>query len=118
MPELVETELDLIMLCDLESILTGSDWEVVFDQVYINPVEEHGPEGPWIYQVSSALLLALRGLSPDSLLDCARRWSDSDEWILRQDTPREKVAEVLKSLVVLAELAEQEGKEIFIWTEL
>lgn len=117
-PQLLNSDLDLIMLCDLESILTGNDWEVVFDRDYINPVAEQGPEGPWIYKVSSALLSELQRLSPESLLDCAQKWSDCDQWTLKEDTPAEAIADVLRELVGLAQTAGKQGKDIYIWTEL
>ncbi len=113
----LDSEVDLLMLCNLESILTGTEWESVFDQVYINPVRDHGPEGPWIYRVSSCLLEALRKLGPDSLAECASRWAESDEWTLREDSAPEKIAEVLRQLIGLARLAGLEGKSLFICTE-
>ena len=117
-PGLVDSELDLLMLCNLESILTGNDWESVFDDVYINPVQDHGPDGPWIYQVSTELLRALKTLSPDNILDCAKEWSQTDEWTLREDTPIECITTILRELTELAVQADTQGKQVFIWTEL
>lgn len=110
-------QIDLLMLCNLEAILTGSDWENIFDRVYMNPVRDHGPDGPLVYQVSNGLLEALRGLSPESLLNCANLWAETDEWELRQDPP-EKIADVVHGLMDLAERASAEGKNLFLWTRL
>lgn len=112
-----DSEIDLLMLCNLESILTGSDWESVFDKVYINPVRDHGPDGPWIYQVSEKLLDALRKLTPEALLNCANKWAETDEWTLRQDSP-ERIADVLHFLSALARQASSEGKSLFILTRI
>jgi hypothetical protein len=113
----VDSELDLLMLCNLESILTGTEWESVFDRDYINPVRDDGPDGPWIYEVSNCLLEALRNLGPDDLLACAEQWAESDEWTLRQDASREKIADVLRELSGLAARACKYGKTLFICTE-
>ena len=110
-------EIDLLMLCNLEAILTGHDWENIFDKVYMNPVCDHGPDGPIVYQVSNGLLEALRKLSPDALLNCAKQWAETDEWELRQDPP-EKIADVVQSLIGLAQRANDEGKNLFLWTRL
>lgn len=105
------------MLCNLESILTGIDWENVFDRDYVNPVRDHGPEGPWIYQVSEQLLDALKQLSPDAKVNCAQEWAQTDEWHLRSDAAPEKIAGVLDGLISMAQRAGDEGKRLFIWTE-
>ncbi len=115
--ERLDSEVDLLMLCNLESILTGTEWESVFDRVYINPVRDHGPDGPWIYEVSSCLLAALQGLTPDTLLDCARKWGETDEWTLRDDIAPETIVNVLRGLAGMAELAHGEGNTLFIRTE-
>ncbi len=104
------------MLCNLESILTGLDWESVFDRDYINPVSEHGPDGPWVYQVSEGLLNALNKLSPDAIASAASRWAETDEWTLRNDST-DTIADVLSGLIGLAQKAGSEGKRVFIWTE-
>lgn len=113
---LVDSEVDLLMLCNLESILTGQEWESIFDTVYVNPAREQGPDGPWIYQVSGCLLQALVNLTADELIDCANKWSETDEWTLRDDMSPEKIAEVLSQLVTLAERALSNGKTLYIWT--
>ena len=111
-----DSEVDLLMLCNLESILTGMDWESVFDRVYINPVKEQGPEGPWIYKVSEGLLDELKKLGPDAVKTAASEWAETDEWTLRAD-PKEKIASVLQGLIGLAKRAGTEGKSLFIWTD-
>ena len=113
---LADTEVDLLMLCNLESILTGAEWDSVFDQVYINPVCEQGPDGPWIYQVSASLLQELQEISPERVIDCARQWSETDEWTLRDDIALDKIADVLRELICLARAAADEQKSLFIWT--
>lgn len=117
-PDLADSDLDLLMLCNLESILTGNAWECVFDEVYINPVRDNGPEGPLVYQVSSALLSALQELDRDAIADCAMQWAETDEWTLREGTPIETIAAVLQGLIRLARQASIEGKSLFICTEL
>ncbi|MBX9685810.1 MAG: hypothetical protein K2X27_03855 [Candidatus Obscuribacterales bacterium] len=114
---LPDSEVDLLMLCNLESILTGSDWDCIFDSVYINPVAEQGPEGPWIYEVSAELLKALQSLGPADALDCARSWAETDEWTLRDNITIEKVSEVLQKLISLAQQALLQNKRLFIWAE-
>lgn len=113
---LAGSEVDLLMLCNLESILTGMDWEAVFDRVYINPVSEQGPEGPWIYKVSEGLLDALKKLGPEAVKLAANEWAETDEWTLRAD-PKEKITSVLTGLIGLAKRAGSEGKSLFIWTD-
>lgn len=112
-----DSEIDLLMLCNLEAILTGTDWENIFDKVYLNPVSDQGPDGPLVYQVSNNLLDALRKLTPEAILNCARQWAETDEWTLRQDPP-EKIAAVVHGLMGLANQASEEGKKLFIWTRL
>lgn len=118
LPGLADADVDLLMLCNLESILTGSDWESVFDRDYVNPICDHGPDGPWIYQVSKGLLDALRCLSPEAMIECARVWAETDEWTLRTDTCPEKVAEVISGLAGLAKSARAQEKHVFLWTRL
>lgn len=116
MPGLPDSEIDLLMLCNLESILTGTEWESVFDRDYGCPLREDGPDGPWIYEVSKPLLSSLQCLSPEAILECARVWSDYDEWTLRTDACIESIAEVISSLASLAKRALLENKQVFIWT--
>ena len=118
LPGLADAEVDLLMLCNLESILTGIDWESIFDRDYVNPIADHGPDGPWIYQVSRKLLDSLQCLSPDAVVECARVWADTDEWTLRTDVCTEKVAEVISDLAGLARTALAENKQVFLWTRL
>jgi hypothetical protein len=116
MPGMADSEIDLLMLCNLESILTGNEWESVFDRDYGCPLREDGPDGPWIYQVSKNLLDSLQCLSPEAILECARVWSDYDEWTLRADACIESIAELISSLAALAKQALTEGKQVYIWT--
>jgi hypothetical protein len=113
----VDSDVDLLMLCNLEAILTGLEWESVFDRFYINPAREDGPEGPWIYEVSSCLLQALQKLTPEGLVDCANQWAETDEWTLREDVKPEKIIEVLRELSGMAEQAASQKKSLFIWTQ-
>ncbi|MBX9725013.1 MAG: hypothetical protein K2X81_26660 [Candidatus Obscuribacterales bacterium] len=115
---LADSDLDLLMLCTLESILTSTEWEQVFDRDYINPVRDEFPDGTLIYQVSDKLLEALRKLQPECILDCAKQWAETDEWTLREDSTPESIATVIQSLVGLAKLTMAEGKILFIRTEL
>ncbi len=115
---LADSDLDLLMLCNLEAILTGTEWEHVFDRDYINPVRDECPDGKLIYQVSEKLLEALRKLQPDCILDCAKQWAETDEWTLREDCTPETIATVIQRLIGLAKLTLAEGKILFIRTEL
>lgn len=110
-------EVDLLMLCNLEAILTGIDWESVFDKDYINPITDEGPDGPWVYKVSEGLLEALKRLSPDAVLKTAKEWAETDEWTLRENEPQENIAAVIQKLASMAKKAKSEGKSIFIRTE-
>lgn len=115
---IADSEVDLLMLCNLESILTGAEWESVFDRDYINPLAEQGPDGPWIYKVSDKLINALEKLSSaESVAQAADQWSETDEWTLRPDNSPEKICAVIQGLIGLAKKAGEEGKSIFIWTE-
>jgi hypothetical protein len=116
LPGMADSDIDLLMLCNLESILTGADWECIFDSMYINPVRDHGPDGPWIYQVSNFLLEALEQLNSESMQDCARQWAETDEWTLREGCPREEIMTALAKLIGLSRLAGSEGKHLFIAT--
>lgn len=112
---MVHSEVDLLMLCNLESILTGSDWEKVFEDFYTDPVQDAGPDGPLIYKVSEKLLQVLPALNSEALLSCADKWSETDEWTLRQEVP-EEIVNVLHSLSGLAKHAVAEGKKLYLLT--
>jgi len=116
LPGMADSDIDLLMLCNLESILTGADWECVFDSMYINPVRDHGPDGPWIYQVSNYLLEALSKLNSEAMQDCASQWAETDEWTLKENCPLEEIMAALGKLIGLARLACSEGKHLFIVT--
>lgn len=108
---------DLVMLCTLEEILTGLDWEAIFDRHYVNPLKDDGPEGPWVYGVSKALQEALRDIQQDKLARYAERWADTDDWMVRECDVN-SVEEILNRLVLLAKKASEEGKRMFLWTAL
>lgn len=110
-------EVDLLMLCNLEAILTGIEWESVFDKDYINPISDEGPDGPWVYKVSEGLLEALKRLSPEAIKKTAQEWAETDEWTLRENEPKENIAAVIQKLASMAKKAKSEGKSIFIRTE-
>lgn len=115
-PELPQAEIDLVMLCTLEAILTGVDWESIFDRDYINPIRDDGPDGPWIYAVSNTLVEALTLLQPETVHQCAGQWMETDDWILRSDACMEKTKSVLEELITLCRKTADEGKRLFLWT--
>lgn len=115
-PAIADNEVDLLMLCNLESILTGDEWECVFDRDYGCPLLDEGPDGPWIYQVSKKLLDSLRCLTQEAIFECAKVWADYDEWTLRADAGVEKIANLISGLVDLAKQALLEDKLVFIST--
>ncbi len=108
---------DLVMLCTLEEILTGLNWEAIFDRHYVNPLKDEGPEGPWVYGISKALQEALKDVSSERIAGYAAQWADTDDWTVR-DCELQNVVDILSRLIVLARKATDEGKRMFLWTAL
>ncbi|MBY0358658.1 MAG: hypothetical protein K2W82_11700 [Candidatus Obscuribacterales bacterium] len=108
--------IDLVMLCTLEGILTGMDWEIIFDKEYINPAREDSPEGPWIYAVSNTLVKILTALPPNNFTEYANQWQETDDWLLQPDSCLEQINNVLSELVSLCQQAQGQNKKLFLWT--
>lgn len=115
---IADSGVDLVMLCTLEEILTGTSWENVFDAHYVCPLKDDGPEGPWVYGISQSLQDALVRLQPTELPDYAASWADTDDWTVRENCALPVVLEALKQLASLALRAEEQGKRLFLWTAM
>lgn len=113
-----DSGVDLMMLCTLEEILTGLSWEAVFDAHYVCPLKDDGPEGPWVYGLSSSLQKALVDILPSEMSAFAESWADTDDWTVREDCSLPVVLDTLKQLSSLAARATEEGKCMFLWTAL
>lgn len=109
---------DLVMLCTLEAILTGADWESIFDKHYVSPLIDDGPEGPWVYLLSGSLQAALATTPGEVLPECAERWAETDDWMVRDDCSNETILSVLGQLKELATKAAAEEKRMYLWTAL
>lgn len=118
LPGLSDVGVDLVMLCTLEEILTGQDWESIFDIHYINPLKDDGPEGPWVYPISETLTAALSVLDTDKIMHAAGKWAETDEWTVHENNGVDAIAEVLTQLVKLAKQAAAEHKHLFLWSTM
>lgn len=112
--EAFEAEIDLVMLCTLEEILTGLNWEEIFDQNYINPAWEESPDGPWIYAVSDRLVETLTSFKSASTHPCIKQWMETDDWTLRENACPDEVIRILEELILLSKQASREGKRLFL----
>lgn len=115
---IADSGVDLVMLCTLEEILTGTSWETVFDAHYVCPLKDDGPEGPWVYGISQSLQDALVRLQSSEMPASAASWADTDDWTVREDCSLPVVLETLKQLSALALRAEEQGKRVFLWTAM
>lgn len=113
-----DLDLDPMMLSTLEGILTGENFEDVFDREYVMPVIEQGPEGPWAYCISTKLTELLSALTEPEALDCAEKWSQTDDWTLHDNLDMAEVCTAISTLSEMSRQGQSLQKLLFIWTNM
>lgn len=108
--ELTSLELDA-----LQSTLTGASFGDVLESGGGGLVLARGETGPWVSRLRPTLTHALAALDDTRIPEVAARWATHEEV---EDLDADTLDALLRPLVVLARLAVERDRRLYIWNRL
>lgn len=107
--------IDIVKFATLEALLTDAAVADVLREY--EPVASGSDDGPWVFQLPTALVERLPALTEPQLSNIAVAWASTDEFVLDRWDPRD-VRAVLRDISTLARSARAQGHVLFLWMSM
>ncbi|HET7458127.1 MAG TPA: hypothetical protein VFJ74_10795 [Gemmatimonadaceae bacterium] len=104
--------IDTIKLGMLHAMLTGETFESLFPAY--DPVVSVSDDGPWVFELPSALVQRLGALDEPALSATAASWARTEEFEADGWSPKD-VHAVLRDICAVARQARSAEHSLFLW---
>ena len=106
---------DIVKLGKLRSILADKPFTTVLPE--FPEVHAVSDDGPWIFEISPALIASLAQMKTPEAVEFAKRWATIQEFQL-DGFDLSAGTSVLQQFVLLAQQAQTQAKGVYLWSSL
>jgi hypothetical protein len=114
LPSIQSRSIEVVKLTQLQCIIDGSTFEEHLKELDNMIVKAASDDGPWIVLVPNAVTKALAEADQARLEDIGRSWASTEEWT-RDSGKEEEIISVVKDIAKLAQQAEFDKRNMYLW---